>query len=237
MSRLSVRVVVGVSALLVILASCGSGGSTSTSASSTPETSTAQSASPAAQPETAVWPFAASSPGFTDPVAAARSFAVDYVGFVDPLVGAFQGGDSQSGEVPVQARAGGSVTTVFVRKLTSAQTWWVLGASNPSIQITSPAALAAISSPVMLSGQSTAFEATVNVEIRQDDTLVPLGEDFVMGGSMGDLGPFSKAVSFNVPSAAGGAVVLETRSPEDGNVSEASVVRVAFAGVAPRATG
>ncbi len=225
----------------MIVASCGSGGSTSTRASTadatTTETSTARSASPAAQPESAVWPFAASSPGFADPVAAARSFAVDYVGFVDPLVGAFQGGDSQSGEVPVQARDGGSVTTVFVRKFTSAQTWWVLGASNPNLRITTPTALATISSPVTVAGQSTAFEATVNVEIRQDDTLVPLGTDFVMGGSMGELGPFSKAVSFLGPSAASGAVVLETRSPKDGNVSEASVVRVAFAGVAPRATG
>ena len=80
----------------------------------------------------------------------------------------------------------------------------------------------------MLSGQSTAFEATVNVQIRQDGALAPLKEDIVMGGYNGVMGPFSKMVNFTKPTATAGAIVLETLSAKDGSISEASVIRVRF---------
>lgn len=223
-----------ISAVMVILASCGSSGSSSSTSTSTTVGATTTVASsttseaPDVQPETAVWPFASGSNRFDDPVEAARSFAVDYVGFVDPVVGEFRSGDSRSGEVTIQPQAQGPVTTVFVRQLTADDTWWVLGAGTQSLQFTSPAALAAISSPVTLEGQSTAYEATVNVKVRQDGTVDPLGEDVVMGGSMGEMGPFSKAVSFDAPTASAGAIVLETLSAENGTVWEAAVRRVRF---------
>jgi hypothetical protein len=106
----------------------------------------------------------------------------------------------------------------------------VLGAATPNLLLESPAALAAIRSPVTLSGRSTAFEATVNVDIRQDGTLTPLKSDIVNGGANGEMGPFSKAIDFPKPSAPAGAIVLKTLSAEDGNITEASVVRVSFAG-------
>jgi hypothetical protein len=180
------------------------------------------------QPDTAVWPFAASSPGYADPVSAARSFAVTYLGFVDPLVGAFQQGDNRSGEVAVQASSRGPVTTVLVRILTPHNTWWVLGASTPNLQLQTPKTLETISSPVTISGKSTAFEATVNVQIRQDGELTPLKEDIVMGGSNDVLGPFSSTVEYSTPAATAGAIVLKTVSAKDGNTSEASVIRVNF---------
>jgi len=68
----------------------------------------------------------------------------------------------------------------------------VEGAFTEALQLESPEALAAITSPVTVSGQSTAFEAVVNVEIREDGTIDPLVETTVMGGSMGQLGPFSR---------------------------------------------
>jgi len=80
--------------------------------------------------------------------------------------------------------------------------------------------LDSINSPAMLSGQSTAFEATVNVQIRQDGALAPLKEDIVMGGSNGVMGPFSKMVNFTKPTATAGAIVLETLSAKDGSISE-----------------
>ena len=231
-----IRVAVSIAAGTAILAACGSSeSSTSSSTSSTSQATTTTVASsttspaPDGQLESAVWPFVSGSTRFHDPVEAARSFAVDYLGFVAPVVGEFRSGDSRSGEVAIRPAADGPTTTVLVRQLTADDTWWVLGAATPSLQLTSPAALAAISSPVTLAGESTAFEATVNVEVRQDGTVDPLGQDFVMGGSMGEMGPFSKAVSFNVPAAQAGAIVLETRSAMDGTVWEAAVVRVGFA--------
>ena len=197
---------------------------TSTTSSSAPSTTT----SPTAQPATAVWPFASGSTRYSDPVAAAKGFAVTYLGFVNPLVGSFKQGDSRSGEVNVQPGKNGAVTTVFVRQLGSDNSWWVLGAATAHLVISQPKALAAITSPVTIAGTSTAFEGTVNVEIRQDGTLAPLTTGIAMGGANGTMAPFSKAFPFPAPSASAGAIVLLTRSARDGNVSEASVQRVAF---------
>jgi hypothetical protein len=213
----------------LLLAGCGS--DDDTAATTTTEVTTVTTAPSATeQPDTAVWPFATGTTRFDDPVAAARSFAVDYLGFVDPVIGEFQGGDSRSGEVAIRPTSDGPVTIVFVRMVTADDSWWVLGAATANLQLESPDALAAISSPVTLSGQSTAFEATVNVEIRQDGTTDPLAEDIVMGGSMGEIGPFSKAISFDSPQAKAGAVILKTLSARDGTILEAGVLRVSFAG-------
>jgi hypothetical protein len=192
-----------------------------------PTTTAAPSTTVPVDTSTAVYPSASSATRFDDPVAAARSFAVDLVGFVDPVVGELQQGDSQSGEVEVRASTSGPVTTVLVRRL--GDTWWVLGAATRNIELREPTALDTISSPVRLQGVSTAFEANVSVEIRQDGARRPLGEGYVMGGSMGELGPFDGTVTFADPSASMGAIVLYTASMENGNIWEASVVRVRLA--------
>ena len=181
-----------------------------------------------AQPQTAIWPFASTGTRFTTPVSAARSFAVTYLGFTNPLVGAFQAGDSQSGEVPVRATTSGAVTTIMVRKLTSGQNWWVLGAATHDVQLTKPAALELISSPVRLTGMSTAFEGVVNVAIREDGALTPLCSDVVMGGSMGMMSAFSKSLSFMKPSVAAGSIVFRILSAKDGSVVAAAALRIGF---------
>lgn len=228
---------------LLAVAGCGSSSDSSSSSTTAPATTVAASTStgpttssatstsatsPVVQPDTAVWPFVDSTTRYTDPVQAAKGFAVTYLGFVDPVVGEFQQGDNRSGEVTVKAGAMGPTTTVLVRRLAPDDTWWVLGSHTTNLTLQSPAALASISSPVTLSGQSTAFEATVNVEIRQDGTLEPLATGIVMGGSNGEIGPFSKAFPFTKPTAARGAIILKTMSAKDGNIAEASVVRVQF---------
>ena len=230
---------------LLAAAGCGSSSDSSSSTTTTRSTSTTvakststgpttsgppttTATSPGVQPDTAVWPFAESTTRYTDPAQAAKGFAVTYLGFVDPVVGEFQQGDSRSGEVAVKASATGPTTTVLVRKLAPDDTWWVLGSHTANLTLQSPAALASIASPVTLSGQSTAFEATVNVEIRQDGALQPLVTGIVMGGSNGEMGPFSKAFPFTKPTAARGAIILKTMSAKDGNIAEASVVRVQF---------
>lgn len=185
---------------------------------------------------TAVWPWASGATRFNDPVAAARSFAVDFVGFRAPVVGAFQQGDTRSGEVPVQPvgenGVAGPVTTVFVRQLGTDNTWWVLGAATQNIRIDQPQAMATIASPVHLTGTSTAFEANVQTQARQDGNRTPIGQHWVMGGSNGEMGPFDGYLPFSPPTAPYGAVVLLTQSMANGDVWEASVVRVAFGAVA-----
>jgi Immunoglobulin-like domain of bacterial spore germination len=85
--------------------------------------------------------------------------------------------------------------------------------------------LATITSPVRLRGSSSAFEATVQVSIRQDDNSKALAEGYVMGGSL-QMGPFDSTFKFAQPTSHYGAIVLYTISPEDGHVSEATVIRV-----------
>jgi hypothetical protein len=204
---------------------------TETTAASTttePETTTSTTTTVVLDTSTAVWPTVASGITYDDPVAAARGFAVDFVGFDDPVVGEFQQGDSRSGEVEVRPTADGPVTTVLVRQLSGSEQWWVLGAATANIVVTEPETGAAIASPVRLQGTSTAFEANVAVALYEDDTASPIGTGFVMGGSMGELGPFDGSLEFAAPSSSHGALVFTTSSMEDGSIWEASVLRVAF---------
>ena len=196
----------------------------STTSTSTSTTTTVLTA----QPVEAVWPFAATAARFTDPLTAAFSFAHDYLGMTQPLLGAFQRGDSRSGEFSLRANATGPVTTVMVRQLTADNTWWVIGAACADIVLTTPSALASITSPVLLTGRSTAFEAVVNVELRQDASLTPIVRTTVMGGGNGVMGRFTKNITFTRPSAQYGSLVFRTLSAKDGSVMEASVLRIAF---------
>jgi hypothetical protein len=186
------------------------------------------STAPTVDLTTAVWPTTASGVLYTDPVAAARGFAVDFVGFVDPVVGEFKQGDSRSGEVDIRPNATGPITTVFVRQLSGSDSWWVLGAATPNIVMDQPATGSTVSSPAHLTGTSTAFEANVAVSVREDGQRAEIGHGFVMGGSNGEMGPFDGTVAFTTPSAPQGAVVMYTVSMENGQVWEASVVRVQF---------
>jgi hypothetical protein len=235
----SIAVVVVVAAVAFFIGRSSSD-EASTSTTTTPTTTTPSTSRPSTTTSTtttsvpstagvaAIWPTPASGLTYTDPTAAARGFAVDFVGFTDPVVGSFRAGDSRSGEVDVQPAATGPITTVLVRQL-EGTSWSVTGSSTPNIALASPVAMSTITSPVRLTGTSTAFEATVNVEVREDDQQAPIGTGFVMGGSMGDLGPFDGSVEFSAPSATRGALVLVTRSAKDGTISEATVVRVQFA--------
>jgi hypothetical protein len=206
----------------------GQHSNTTTSTSTTTTTSNTTTTTLVAQPDSAVWPFASTATRFATPLLAAETFVVDYLGFTSPIIEPFQQGDTRSGEVPVKATLNGAVTTVLVRQLTSDQSWWVIGAVSGNIQLTSPSALQAIGNPVLLKGTSTAYEAVVNVQIRQDDTLAPLVRSTVMGGSMGVMGPFSKSIAYKTPTSTGGAIVMYTLSAKDGSVQEASVLRIAF---------
>jgi hypothetical protein len=120
------------------------------------------------------------------------------------------------------------VTTVTVEE--SGGVWFVTGARTANIDLVSPEAGDRISSPVTVSGSSTAFEAQVNWEVREDGQGFGqrLGAGFFMGGSNGQFGPFEAPLAFTRPTKPAGAIVLLTYSAEDGSVAEATVIRVTF---------
>ena len=225
------------SALVVLLAGCsGSTSSTSTSGgptttapgrSSTTVPASSTTTIPVAALQTAVWPTPASATRYATPVAAATGFATDYLHMVGPIAGGFRQGDSRSGEVPMQPSTDGPVTTVLVRQLGADGTWWVLGAAATSITLSTPTWNAVVASPVTVRGMSVAFEGTVQVQVRADDTAAPVGQDSVIGGST-SMGPFSGSVAFVQPKSGSGAIVLLTISAKDGSIREATVVRVRF---------
>lgn len=148
-------------------------------------------------------PGAAPATPTRSPLPAARGFAADYLGVVDPAVGPFMAGDARSGEVQVGRM------TVFVRQLGPDGSWWVLGSSAERIQLDTPTSLDVISSPVRLQGRSSAFEANVSVEIREDGNRFPLGTGYVMGGASADLEPFDGVVTFSEPTAVGAGASQE----------------------------
>jgi hypothetical protein len=197
-----------------------------TATTTTTSTSTTSTSQPASW--TAVWPTEASGIRYTTPRAAATGFAVDYLGVTSPVVGAFMAGDTRSGEVNVRPDATGPVTTVMVRQLSADNTWWVLGSATADIDITSPAALAAVTSPLTLTGTGTAFEGVINVSLRDDASLTPLLATTVMGGGNGVKMPFTKSLSFATPHTTYGSLVLYQRSAKDGSVIAASCLRVRF---------
>ncbi|HUX05263.1 MAG TPA: Gmad2 immunoglobulin-like domain-containing protein [Acidimicrobiales bacterium] len=175
----------------------------------------------------AVWPTTTTSK-FTTSAAAARSFAVHVLGMANPIMGTYRAGDARSGEQPIRATTIAPETTVLVRQLTSDNSWWVLGATTGNIEITRPAALTRVSSPMVLAGRSTAFEAVVNATLREDGRAAPLIETTVMGGANGVVAPFHATVTFPTPTSQYGTLVLYTRSAKDGAVTEASAMRVQF---------
>lgn len=201
---------------------------TATTVGTTIADATVTTTSAGEQSDSAVWPSVGSSTRYTDPVDAAKGFATEFLGFVDPIVGDFQQGDTRSGEVAVKSSDTGPTTTVMVRQLGADNSWWVLGASTPNLRIAVPESLTTVTSPLQVSGQSTAFEGTINVEIRADDQSKPLVAGTTMGGSMGEMKPFSIGMTFPAPTVHGGAIVVKTMSAKDGNIAEATVIRVHF---------
>lgn len=220
-----------------ILAGCGGddepGAATTTSTAPTTTSdgsTTSTSGATDEVPDEAVWPRDAGR-AFSDPGQAANSFVLEYLGMPSPSLSPFKAGDSRSGEVDVRPKPGaGPTTTVLVRQLTASDAWYVIGSASPNLRLTTPLAGATITSPVSLRGESTAFEATIQVGVREDGQTGEqyLGKTHTMGGSMGEMGPFSVSLQFEAAQQDLGAVVLWVYSAEDGAVSEATVTRIRF---------
>jgi hypothetical protein len=212
---------------LVVVAVIAAGGAffvgratVSTTTSIPPTTSTT-----VASDVPAVWPTSASGVRYLTPAAAARGFANDVLAMSAPVVGTFRAGDSRSGEVPVYAYNGGPETIVLVRQVTSGDSWWVIGATTASIDVTSPATLATVTSPLAITGKAVAFEGVVNVSLLAAGVVI--ARTTVMGG--GDMKrAFSGPITFATPHSTYGALLLYVRSAKDGSVVAAGCQLVRF---------
>jgi hypothetical protein len=177
---------------------------------------------------TAVWPWVDTDTRYEDPVEAATGFATDFLGFEGPLAGEFMAGDNRSGEVELRAFDGGPPTVVFVRQLTADDSWWILGAASENITIDEPETWDEVVSPLTVSGTASAFEGTVDVELRADGNGEPILNGFVTGSGGPEPGPYSETFEFTSPGETGGALVMLSRSSEDGSVIEASAIRIFY---------
>lgn len=177
----------------------------------------------------AIWPSANDDTIHDDPVAVARAFADEYLGFTRLVVGEFEPDvDGTSGRVPIRSFENGSATMVSVIRNDSGGGWLVLGAENEHLVVESPTTGAVITSPVTVSGQSTAFEGTVDIEIREDGRIDPLVSGFATGGANGEMGPFTTTIDLAEGGADHGALIVRTISMEDGGTQEATVIGVSF---------
>lgn len=175
-----------------------------------------------------VWPNLDGSVPYTRAEDAVRGFAEDMVGFTNASYGPIQQGDSRSGEMEVRNEEGSSaITTVMFRQMSDGY-FYVIGAQSSEIKPQTPAAGAAVSNPVSVTGTSRAFEAVVNVHVYAHGTPARIGEGTVMGGSGSALEPFAGNISFTNPGSGTGALVFLEFSAKDGSVYTAAAVPVNF---------
>ena len=176
----------------------------------------------------AIWPWADTDTRYDDPVEAATGFATDFLGFDDPIASEFMSGDNRSGEVELRTFDNGPATVVFVRQLTADDSWWILGAASENIVIDEPATGDEVVSPLTVAGSASAFEGTVDVELRADGNGEPIFNGFVTGSGSPEPGPYSETFEFTSPGESAGALVMLSRSSEDGSVLEASALRIFY---------
>lgn len=177
-----------------------------------------------------VWPWIDDELRYDDPAAAAVGMLTELVEVTDPRVGEVMEGDARSAEVEVFPGTSSVPILVSVRQMSDG-TWWVLGAMSPNLLLAEPMADAQVTSPIELLGESTAFEATVLVDVFLVGTPEPIHSSFFTGGgTMGELLPFEALVVLDDESLPGeperAILVLSTPDTDDGARSDATVVRV-----------
>jgi hypothetical protein len=178
-------------------------------------------------------------------VATARSFLANQLGMSDMVAGPFRSTGARAGEVGFRHKYGEGRRllpqtgpyAVVVRLQRLPAGWWVLGVNGRSIQITSPARLQRISSPLTVRGTAPdVYEGTLYFKVTQDrpgrDLL--LGRGFVDGRAStrpGDLGQ----LRFRQPAGTGPGWVIFYDAAADGSngIVQATMVRVQFAAATP----
>jgi hypothetical protein len=139
-----------------------------------------------------IWPFESSGTTFATPEEAARSFAVDYLGMTNARLGSTEG-DAVAANVEIFPNSRGNARTVVILENRGAG-WVVNGARADQIVVDTPQPEDPITSPVAVSGQSTAFEAQLGLELRPLGSKTPVATGTAMGGANGEMGPFTTTI-------------------------------------------
>jgi len=216
--------------LAVALAGCASvGGGEPGAAPPAPEPST-----PATGREPAST-AAADTPTATE---AAAAFLRDELGMLAPVAGNSTETGQDTVDVPVRPgslgegaeQAQAPVTVVALER--AGDGWAVTSVRTDQIQVDTPQPDQQVTSPVALAGKASAFEGTVQVQVRQNiDGKDPvLGEAVVQGSGTMDLGPFKGQVGFTGATPGPGWLVFFVSSEADGQFVQATVVPVTLAG-------
>ena len=158
-------------------------------------------------PQLAIWP--AGDVAFTTPDAAADDFVRVVLG-VTPLLGDFQAGDSRSGEIEVFSPGEGnpvSRSVLLLRKLGPTDGWFVIGAANSAVSITSPQTGSEITvGPLTVAGSARGFESTVLVRAFVAGRATPLLDEVITaGGAFETSEPYS--VTVDLSGAPAGSVI------------------------------
>ena len=193
--------------------------STPASSSSEPTTTTVAPTTipPPAPPPPHVWPLSDATT-YDTPEAAAQSFVVEYLGMTNARVGATNGN-----VVEIFANSRTSIRTL-VDVADSSAGWVVVGARADEIVVDQPQPYADPSSPMTVSGTSTAFEAQLGLQLRLAGSTTVVGEGTAMGGSNGEMGPFSTTMDVPPGDAPLVLIVFEDDASGEQTFSKASVI-------------
>jgi Immunoglobulin-like domain of bacterial spore germination len=225
---------------------------TATAAAPAGQPAASPAAAAASHPSTAPTPTTPTTPKTPDTpdrtkgakaVATARGFLARELGMTELIAGPFRTTGARTGEVGFRhkygegrrllSQTGPYAVVVRLQRLPAG--WWVLGVDGRSIQITSPARLQRISSPLTVRGTAEVYEGTLYFKVTQDrpgrDLL--LGQGFVGGSASqpGDLGQ----LRFRQPTSTAPGWVIFYDAANDGSngIIQATMVRVQFTAATP----
>jgi hypothetical protein len=169
---------------------------TTTTTTTTSPATTSPTVRAAAVPH--IGPLDAST--FSTPEEAARSFAVDYLGMTNARLGQTIHGEPASGtngppvanvEVFPNARSNARTT---VNTVQTADGWVVTGANADLIVVDTPKPHDPVTQLITVSGQGTAFEGQLGVELRPLESSTVLATGTAMAGANGEMGPFTTTI-------------------------------------------
>ncbi|HEX3901189.1 MAG TPA: hypothetical protein VHW74_18735 [Mycobacteriales bacterium] len=167
-------------------------------------------------------------PWISDPTAVTESWIEHYLLQKGDFTFSAGTSDSQSNVTVSRTVGGGEHVVTVVHLLKYQNAWLVTGASDPAaeLQFSTPAADAAVTSPVTVSGPGYGVDEQATVEIRNAETPDLFGH--------ADTGPFgngsaqwSASVPFTATSDAG-VVVATVASSADGKVAALAAEKVTF---------
>nr|MDQ3294476.1 Gmad2 immunoglobulin-like domain-containing protein [Actinomycetota bacterium] len=171
---------------------------------------TATTAATPSGPDIAVlWPVG--DEVVTDPVQVVTELMAAYLPDSDVVVGEFQQGDANSGEVPVTGGTenggpGNLRTTVLVRRF--GEGWYATAAINPFVSVNSPVPGEDVDpGPFLVGGAARGFEATVVVTVLPAGGGSPIDQQVTSGGAFADPVAYTAEIDF-IDAPTGTAVVL-----------------------------